>query len=50
MPAPSLVMMGAVVGGFGMAQVARRMPQHIVRTAILSWSILLTAYAFWRYH
>ncbi len=47
---PSLVMMmGAVVGGFGMAQVARRMPQHIVRTAILSWSILLTAYAFWRY-
>ncbi len=48
---PSLVMMaGAVVGGFGMARIARRMPQTIVRGAILCWSVMLTLYAFWRYH
>ena len=48
---PSLAMMaGAVVGGFGMAQIARRLPHTVVRTLILGWSMLLTVYAFWRYH
>lgn len=46
----SLVMMtGAITGGYGMAHIARRLPQTIVRTVILAWSILLTVYAFWRY-
>lgn len=48
---PSLAMMaGAVVGGYGMAKIARRLPQAVVRNTILGWSIMLTAYAFWRYH
>jgi uncharacterized membrane protein YfcA len=47
---PSLIMMaGAVIGGYGMARFARRMPQHIVRRAILAWAMILTAIAFWRY-
>jgi len=47
---PSVIMMaGAVTGGYGMARFARRMPQHIVRRAILAWAIVLTAIAFWRY-
>jgi uncharacterized protein len=47
---PSLAMMaGAIVGGYGMATVARRLPHGVVRTVILIWSILLTGYAFWRY-
>jgi uncharacterized membrane protein YfcA len=46
----SLAMMaGAIVGGYGMAQIARRLPQRIVRNTILAWSIVLTMYAFWRY-
>ena len=48
---PSLVMMaGAVAGGYGMAKIARKLPQHIVRNTILAWSIILTVYAFWHYH
>jgi hypothetical protein len=47
---PSLAMMaGAIVGGYGMAKLARHLPQHIVRNTILGWSIVLTVYSFWRY-
>ena len=47
---PSLVMMaGAVVGGYGMAKLAKRVPIDKVRLGILCWSILLTAFSFWRY-
>lgn len=47
---PSLIMMaGAVIGGYGMGHFARRMPQKIVRNAILAWAVILTAIAFWRY-
>jgi uncharacterized membrane protein YfcA len=47
---PSLAMMaGAICGGYGMAKIARRLPQTIVRNTILCWSMLLTVYAFWRY-
>ena len=47
---PSLVMMaGAVVGGYGMSKLARRMPADKVRLGILLWSMVLTGYAFWRY-
>jgi uncharacterized membrane protein YfcA len=47
---PSLVMMaGAVVGGYSMAKLAKRIPIDKVRLGILGWSILLTAFSFWRY-
>lgn len=47
---PSLVMMaGAVLGGYGAAHIARRMPMDIVRKVILVWAFCLTALAFWRY-
>ncbi len=47
---PSLVMMaGAVVGGYGMSKLARRVPAGKVRTGILCWSVALTAFSFWRY-
>jgi hypothetical protein len=46
----SLVMMaGVVAGGYGMAHIARRMPHGQVRMAILVWSVIMTAMAFWRY-
>ncbi len=44
-----VMMGGAIVGGFGMAKVARRLPQDIVRRVILAWSVLLTVYAFFHY-
>jgi uncharacterized protein len=47
---PSLIMMaGAMLGGYGAAHIARRMPTAIVRNAILVWAVCLTALAFWRY-
>jgi uncharacterized membrane protein YfcA len=47
---PSLVMMaGAIAGGYGMASFARNLPADKVRLAILCWSIILTAFSFWRY-
>ena len=47
---PSLVMMaGAVLGGYAMAKLARRVPADKVRMGILCWSILLTLFSFWRY-
>jgi uncharacterized protein len=47
---PSIVMMaGAVCGGYFMSKVARRVPADKVRLGILGWSILLTAFSFWRY-
>ncbi|MCA0434769.1 MAG: sulfite exporter TauE/SafE family protein [Proteobacteria bacterium] len=44
-----IMMAGAVVGGFGMAKLARRLPQDVVRRVILCWSVVLTVYAFWHY-
>ena len=44
-----IMMGGAILGGFGMAKVARKLPQHIVRRTILTWSVMLTAYAFYHY-
>ncbi len=48
--AHSLVMMaGAMVGGYGMVNVARKLPPQLVRRGILVWAVVLTAYSFWRY-
>lgn len=47
---PSLVMMaGAIAGGYGMVNIARRMPALVIRRGILVWAIVLTGYAFWKY-
>jgi uncharacterized membrane protein YfcA len=47
---PSLIMMaGAVLGGYGMIKLSRKVPQNWVRGAILCWAIALTAIAFYRY-
>ena len=47
---PSLAMMvGAVVGGYGMSKLARLVPASKVRLGILFWSVALTAFAFWRF-
>jgi len=47
---PSLIMMaGAVCGGYFAAKIARRVPTLKVRIAILCWSVLLTAFSFWKY-
>lgn len=46
----SLAMMGGtIVGGYVMAQFARKVPAAKVRAGILAWSLLLTAWSFWRY-
>lgn len=48
--APSLIMMtGAILGGYVMAHLARKIPADKVRLAILAWSIALTGFSFWRY-
>jgi uncharacterized protein len=47
---PALIMMlGAIAGGYGMAHVARKLPADMVRWGILSWSVVLTVFSFWRY-
>jgi len=47
---PSLVMMaGAIAGGYGMVNVAKRMPAQLVRRGILVWAVCLTGFAFWKY-
>ena len=47
---PSLIMMtGAMAGGYGMVNIARRMPALVIRRGILVWAVVLTAYAFWKY-
>lgn len=47
---PSLVMMaGAMLGGYGTAAIAKRVPAPLVRRGILVWAYCLTAIAFWKY-
>lgn len=47
---PSLIMMaGAMIGGYGTASIAKRVPAMLVRRGILVWAFCLTALAFWKY-
>lgn len=47
---PSFIMMsGAILGSYGMVNIARRLPAERVRIGILAWAVVLTGYAFWRY-
>lgn len=48
-PQSLVMMLGAVAGGWATVKVARRVPQRIVRIAILSWAVVLTMLAFWLY-
>jgi uncharacterized membrane protein YfcA len=40
---------GASLGGYGAVRFIRRIPATAVRRAVLTWAIVLTIYAFWRY-
>jgi len=44
---PILVASG--VGGYGAVFLVRRIPQHVLRLAVLSWAVVLTAVMFWKY-
>lgn len=44
---PILVASG--LGGYGAIYLVRRVPQHVLRLAVLVWAILLTGVMFWKY-
>lgn len=44
---PILVASG--LGGYSAIYLARRVPQHVLRLAVLGWAIVLTAVMFWKY-
>jgi uncharacterized membrane protein YfcA len=43
------ILIGAGLGGYSAVFFIRRVPQHVVRTAVLVWAIALTAVTFWKY-
>lgn len=43
----SLVLVGTLAGGYIAAHLSRRVPQHWIRHAVSSASVLMTAYFFW---
>ncbi|MEZ5923392.1 MAG: sulfite exporter TauE/SafE family protein [Hyphomicrobiaceae bacterium] len=47
---PSLIMMaGAWVGGYAMVRIAKTLPHRTIRSGLIGWAIVMTAYAFWQY-
>ncbi len=40
---------GAMLGGYSTVRFIKRIPERVVRNAVLVWAITLTAYAFWKY-
>ena len=40
---------GASVGGYASVRFLRRIPAMAVRNAVLTWAVMLTIYAFWKY-
>ena len=40
---------GSSIGGYGTVRFIRRIPARAVRGAVLTWAIVLTLYAFWKY-
>lgn len=44
---PILVASG--IGGYSAVFLVRRVPQHVLRLAVLGWAIVLTAVMFWKY-
>ncbi len=43
------ILIASGIGGYGAAFLVRRLPQHVLRLAVLSWAIVLTAVMFWKY-
>lgn len=43
------ILIGASVGGYSAVFFIRRIPQHVVRQAVLVWAVVLTAVTFWKY-
>lgn len=43
------VFLGASLGGYATVRFVRRIPAKVVRTLVLLWAIVLTAYTFWKY-
>jgi uncharacterized protein len=44
-----VVVGGTIMGGYVGVRYARRVPERTLRLGILSWAVVLTGYAFWRY-
>ena len=40
---------GAMLGGYSTVRFVKRVPERVVRNAVLVWAITLTAYSFWKY-
>jgi uncharacterized membrane protein YfcA len=40
---------GAMLGGYSTVRFIKRVPERVVRNAVLVWAITLTAYSFWKY-
>lgn len=43
------ILIASGVGGYGAVFLVRRVPQHVLRLAVLSWAIVLTTVMFWKY-
>lgn len=43
------LLIGSGVGGYSAIYLARRVPQHVLRLAVLVWAVVLTAVMFWKY-
>ena len=43
------ILIGASLGGYSAVFFIRRIPQHVVRQAVLVWAVVLTATMFWKY-
>jgi len=41
--------LGASLGGYATVRFIRRIPARAIRNAVLTWAVVLTAYAFWKY-
>jgi uncharacterized membrane protein YfcA len=43
------ILIASGLGGYSAVYLVRRVPQHVLRLAVLTWAIVLTAVMFWKY-
>lgn len=43
------ILFASGLGGYGAVYLVRRVPQHVLRHAVLAWAIVLTGVMFWKY-
>lgn len=43
----SIALAGVVIGGYGAARVAKRIPTHLIRALVIAYGLGLTAWFFW---